>query len=65
MGRKTKEITGCTILNPLTPAAAKRALRLLAEMSLKSANMTANITVRERRPGETGTVILVDNSAVV
>ena len=31
---KAKEITGCTILNPLTTAAAMRAVKMLSEMDL-------------------------------
>lgn len=50
---KTKEITGCTILNPLTPAGAMRAMKMLTEMRLKSAGLTAEITPRLRKPGET------------
>ena len=60
---KTKGITGCTILKPLTPAAAERAIRWLTEMSLKNAGMTADITIRERKPGETTAIILEDGSA--
>lgn len=55
---KTKGITGCTILNPLTPAAAMWAMKMLTELSLKNAGLTADITPRLRRPGETGTVVL-------
>lgn len=53
MGRTAKGITGCTILNPFTPSAAMRALKLLNEMDLKNDDLTADITPRLRKPGET------------
>ncbi len=59
---KSKGITGCTILNPLTPSAAEMAIRWLTEQSLKNAGLAADITTRERKPGETGTAVLKDSS---
>lgn len=58
MGRTAKEITGCIILNPLTPTGAMRAMKMLTELSLQNAGLTANITPRLRRSGETGAVVL-------
>lgn len=60
---KTKGITGCTILSPLTPSGAMRAMKLLTELSLKNAGLTAEITPRLRRPGETGAVVPKDSKS--
>lgn len=59
---KTKGITGCTILNPLTPGAAMRAVKMLTELSLKNAGLTADITPRLRKPGETGIAVRADKA---
>lgn len=55
---KTKGITGCTILNPFTPSAAMRALRMLNEMDLLKNGLDPCVTPRLKRSGETGAVVL-------
>lgn len=59
MGRTTKEITGCTILNPLTPTGTMRAIKMLTELSLKNAGLQADLTPRLRKTGETGIAVRV------
>lgn len=60
---KAKEITGCTILNPLTPAAAMRAVKMLSEMDLLKEGVEPCVTPRLRRSGETGAVVLKGNKS--
>lgn len=60
---KTKEITGCTILNPFTPAAAMRALKMLSEMDLLKEGVEPCVTPRLRRPGEAWAIVLKDNKS--
>lgn len=55
---KTKEITGCIILNPLTPAAAMRALKTINEMYLPKNGLEPCVTPRLKRSGETGATVL-------
>lgn len=57
-----KGITGCTILNPLTPGAAMRAVKTLTELSLKNAGLMADITPRLRKRGETGIAVQADKA---
>lgn len=55
---KTKEITGCTILNPFTTSAAMRALKLLNERDLLKNGLDPCVTPRLKRSGETWAIVL-------
>lgn len=63
MGRTAKEITGCIILNPLTPAAAMRALKTLNEMDLPKNGLEPCVTPRLKRSWETGAVVPKDSKS--
>lgn len=50
---KPKPITGCFVAAPMSAGLAERLARLLMEYQLGGAGLAGDVTVRERRPGDT------------